>query len=72
MQKGDEKKQVTMIDHTRRGVFSHFIFEHRQRYCISTEAFFEFLVVLILLQLSYFMHFVGYKMYDSVHVTLVI
>ena len=50
----------------------HFIFEHWQRYCISTEARFEFLVVLVLLKLSFFVHFVCYIMYDFVHVTLAI
>ena len=33
--------------------FYHFIFEHRQSYCISTESCLEFLVVFILLQLSF-------------------
>ena len=39
------------------GVFYHFKFEHQQRYCIRTKACFECLVVLIFLQLSFFMHF---------------
>ena len=52
--------------------FYHFIFEHRQSYCISTEACFEFLVVLIFLQLSFFMHFICYIMYDWVHVIIAI
>ena len=50
----------------------HFIFEHRQSYCRSTKSCFEFLVVLIWLQLSFVMHFVCYIMYDCVHVTLAI
>ena len=52
--------------------FYHFIFEHRQSYCISTEACFEFLVVLILLQLFCFMNFVCYIIYDFVHIALAI
>ena len=53
-------------------IIYHFIFEHLQSYCISTKVCFEFLVVLILLQLSFVIHFVCYIMYDCVHVTLTI
>ena len=53
-------------------IIYHYIFEHKQIYYISIEACFEFLEVLILLQLSIVIHFVCYIMYDCVHVTLAI
>ena len=39
-------------------LFNSFIFYHQQRYCISTEAYFVFMVVLVLLQLS--LSFISY------------
>ena len=53
-------------------IIYHFIFEHRQSYCKSTEACFKFLVVLILLQLYFVLHFICYIVYDCVCVTLAI
>ena len=50
--------------------FYHFIFEHRQSHCISTEACLGFLVAFILLLLYFFVHFLCYIMYDWVYVTI--
>ena len=53
-------------------IIHNFIFEDRQSYCIRNEACFEFMVVLVLSQLSFVINFVCYIMYDCVHITLAI
>ena len=62
----------TCLDDIYVKIIYHFIFEHIQRYGISTEACFEFMVFLILLQLSFVIHFVFYIVYDCVRVILAI
>ena len=53
-------------------IMYHFIIEQQQTYCISNKACFEFMVVLILLEIMFFIHFICDIMYDCVHVTVAI
>ena len=53
-------------------IIYNFITKQQQIYCISNKACFEFMVLLILLKIFVFVHFICDIMYDCVHVTVAI
>ena len=53
-------------------IIYNFITKQQQIYCISNKSCFEFIVLLILLKIYFFIHFICYIMYDCVHVTVAI
>ena len=53
-------------------ILYHFIIEQQQFYFLGEKACFEFMVLLILLKISFFIHLICDMMYGCVHVTVAI